>query len=297
MGRQLTFTKGHGTENDFVLIPDLDGVRPLEAGTARWLADRHAGIGGDGVIRVVRTAAVDEVSDQAGEAEWFMDYRNADGGVAEMCGNGVRVLAAYLRREGLVVMPEAGGPDPLGVATRSGVKWVRFEDDGSYSVDLGPWRFVTDERDDVAGGDADVSVAGVPGPLRGLSLDLGNPHVVIALPSAVELGAADLTKAPVVEPVPPYGTNVELVVPIESGHIQMRVHERGVGETRSCGTGVAAAALATRAWAGAGAPDVWQVDVPGGSLVVTALPGDRVELRGPAELVADGVVVLPDHLG
>jgi diaminopimelate epimerase len=297
VGRQLTFTKGHGTENDFVLVPDVDGSMPLDAETARRLADRHAGIGGDGVIRVVRTAAVDEVADQAGQAEWFMDYRNADGGVAEMCGNGVRVFAAYLRREGLVAAPEAGGPDPLGVATRSGVKWVRFEEDGSFSVDLGPWRFTTDERNDVAGGDADVTIAGVPGPLRGLSLDLGNPHVVIALPSLAELEAADLTKAPVVEPVPPYGANVELVVPIAAGHIQMRVHERGVGETRSCGTGVAAAALATRAWAGPDAPDIWRVDVPGGSLVVTALPGNRVELRGPAELVADGVVQLPDELG
>jgi diaminopimelate epimerase len=297
MGRQLTFTKGHGTENDFVLVPDLDGSMPLDAETARWLADRHAGIGGDGVIRVVPTAAVDEVADLAGQAQWFMDYRNADGGVAEMCGNGVRVFVAYLRREGLVAAPESGGPDPLGVATRSGVKWVRFEDDGSYSVDLGPWRFATDARDDVAGGDADVSIAGIRGPLRGLSLDLGNPHVVIALPSLAELATADLTKAPVVEPVPPHGTNVELVVPIAAGHIQMRVHERGVGETRSCGTGVAAAALATRAWAGPEAADVWRVDVPGGSLVVTALPGGRVELRGPAELVVDGVVQLPDELG
>jgi diaminopimelate epimerase len=296
MGRQLTFTKGHGTENDFVLLPDLGGSMPLDADTARWLADRHRGVGGDGVIRVVPTATVAEVADQAAEAEWFMDYRNADGGVAEMCGNGVRVFAAYLRREGLVVPPESGGPDPLGVATRSGVKWVRFEDDGSFSVDLGPWRLLTDERDDVAGGDADVNIAGVPGPLRGLSLDLGNPHVVIALRSMAELAAADLTRPPVVEPVPPHGTNVELVVPIDAGHIQMRVHERGVGETRSCGTGVAAAALATRAWAGPNAPDVWRVDVPGGSLVVTALPGNRVELRGSAELVADGVVRLPDEM-
>ena len=295
MGRELTFTKGHGTENDFVLVRDVDGVLPIDAETARWLADRHAGIGGDGVIRVVPTSAVEEVADQAAEAPWFMDYRNADGGVAEMCGNGVRVFAAYLRREGLVARPESGGPDPLGVATRSGVKWVRFEDDGSISVDLGPWRLAADGSDE-AGGDADVSIAGLPGPLRGLSLDLGNPHVVVALPTIAELASADLTTPPHVEPVPPHGTNVELVTPLASGHIRMRVHERGVGETRSCGTGVAAAALATRAWGGDGSPDVWRVDVPGGSLVVTALPGNRVELRGPAELVADGVVQLPDDL-
>ncbi|MFL6098742.1 MAG: diaminopimelate epimerase, partial [Actinomycetales bacterium] len=250
---------------------------------------------GDGVIRVVPTRAVEEVAEQAAEAPWFMDYRNADGGIAEMCGNGVRVFATYLLREGLVAAPAAGGPDPLGVATRAGVKWVRFEADGSISVDLGPWRLPAGEGN--AGADADVTVAGLPGPLRGLSLDLGNPHVVVALPGLAELEAADLTTGPRVEPAPPHGTNVELVTPLAAGHIRMRVHERGVGETRSCGTGVAAAALATRAWAGSGAPDIWWVDVPGGSLVVTALAGHRVELRGPAELVADGVVRLPDELG
>jgi diaminopimelate epimerase len=295
VGRQLTFAKGHGTENDFVLVRDVDGEHPIDAQTARWLADRHAGVGGDGVIRVVPTSAVEEVADQAADAPWFMDYRNADGGLAEMCGNGVRVFAAYLLREALVRPPSSGGPEPLGIATRSGVKWVRFEDDGTISVDLGPWRLVHEIAD--TGGDADVTIAGLPSPLRGLSLDLGNPHVVVALPGLAELAAADLTRAPAVEPVPPHGTNVELVTPLASGHIRMRVHERGVGETRSCGTGVAAAALATRAWAGADAPDVWRVDVPGGSLTVTALPGNRVELRGPAELVADGVVQVPDSLG
>jgi diaminopimelate epimerase len=296
MGRQLAFTKGHGTENDFVLIRDVDATEEIDEATARWLSDRHAGVGGDGVIRVVPTAAVAEVADQAAAAPWFMDYRNADGGIAEMCGNGVRVFAAYLRREGLAGAGVDTG-ERLGVATRGGVKWVRFEADGSIAVDLGPWRVSGGAAAVRAGSDSDVTVAGLPGPLRGLSLDLGNPHVVIALPGLAELELADLTKAPVVDPVPPHGTNVELVTPVGPGHIRMRVHERGVGETRSCGTGVAAAALATRLWAGPDAPDVWQVDVPGGSLVVTALPGDRVELRGPAELVADGQVRLPDDLG
>jgi diaminopimelate epimerase len=296
MGRQLAFSKGHGTENDFVLVPDLDGLAPVDGPTASWLADRHAGIGGDGVIRVAPTASVAEVADQAGDAAWFMDYRNADGSIAEMCGNGVRVFAAYLRREGLAD-PGAGADGRLGVATRAGVKWVRFEADGSIAVDLGEWRVTGGADAERDGSDSEVTVAGLPGRLRGLSLDLGNPHVVVALPTEAELVAADLTAAPVVTPVPAHGVNVELVTPLGPGHIRMRVYERGVGETRSCGTGVAAAALATRVWAGADAPDEWRVDVPGGSLVVTALPGHRVELRGPAELVADGVVRLPDDLG
>ena len=114
---------------------------------------------------------------------------------------------------------------------------------------------------------------------------------MLLLPSEADLAAADLTSAPVVDPQPPHGTNVELVVPLAPGHVVMRVHERGVGETRSCGTGAAAAALAARAWAvaaGGEAVDDWQVDVPGGTVRVRVL-GPRIELVGPAVLVADGI--------
>jgi len=288
-GVQLTFTKGHGTENDFVLVPDVDGELDLTAEQVRRLTDRHAGIGGDGVIRVVRTTAAAEVSDQADRAEWFMDYRNADGSPAEMCGNGVRVFVRYLLREGLV--PEAA--DELVVATRGGPKTVRL-DDGMPAVDLGEWRMVGGEQALAAGGDATVRVIGLPDELPGLSFDLGNPHTVVLLPGEPELAQADLSRAPVVDPVPAHGTNVEFVVPLAPGHLAMRVHERGVGETRSCGTGAAAAALAARAWAlsGGGEPvDDWRVDVPGGTVRVRVL-GDHVELSGPAVLVADGTVTL-----
>ena len=233
---QLTFTKGHGTQNDFVLVPDLDARLDLGPDDVRWLADRHAGVGGDGVIRVVRTRDAAEVADQADVAEWFMDYHNADGSPAEMCGNGVRVFVEYLRREGLV--PDDG--KPLRVATRSGPKDVRFEGD-LIAVDLGAWSVVGGDAALAAGGDATVRVAGLPGPVAGLSLDLGNPHTVLLLPTEADLAAADLGVPPLVEPVPPTGTNVELVVPLAPGHVVMRVHERGVGETRSCGTGAAAA--------------------------------------------------------
>jgi diaminopimelate epimerase len=286
---QLTFTKGHGTENDFVLVRDLDGDLDLTTEQVRGLADRHAGIGGDGVIRVVRTKASAEVSDQAEVAEWFMDYRNADGSPAEMCGNGVRVFVRYLLREGLV----AEGVSELTVATRGGPKSVRL-DDGLPAVDLGVWRMVGGEQALAAGGDATVRVTGLADELPGLSFDLGNPHTVVLLPGEPELARADLSRAPVVDPVPAHGTNVELVVPLAPGHLTMRVHERGVGETRSCGTGAAAAALAARAWALAGggdAVDDWRVDVPGGTVRVRVL-GEHVELSGPAVLVADGTVTL-----
>ncbi len=287
MADGLAFTKGHGTENDFVLVPDLDGALGLSAPRARALADRRAGIGGDGVIRVVPTESVDEpgVRDQAALAPWFMDYRNADGSVSEMCGNGTRVFAAYLRREGLETAGE------FAIATRSGTKRVRLDGDG-FAVDLGPWRLgdpTTAERD---GFDALVHLDGGD-PYSALSIDLGNPHTVLALPEDVDLDAVDLTRAPMVNPVPEHGTNIEVVRPLGPGHISMRVHERGVGETRSCGSGACAAAIATSFWAGShdtGAS--WIVDVRGGRLLVRLLPNRGVELAGPAVLVADGVLDL-----
>jgi diaminopimelate epimerase len=280
------FTKGHGTENDFVLVPDPDGTLELTPAQVQRLADRRAGIGGDGVIRVVPTrfATDSDVRAQAGDAEWFMDYRNADGSLAEMCGNGVRVFAAYLVREGL-----AAG-ERFGVATRAGLRYVRRTADG-YAVDLGEWRLGDPEGASRDG--FDVMVRPRHGkPVPALSLDLGNPHAVVMLPEGVPLENLDLTVAPEVQPAPPNGTNVEFVRPLGPGHIEMRVHERGVGETRSCGTGAAAAALATRFWSGGQGETAWIVDVPGGRLTVTPLPGNHVELAGPAELVADGEIGL-----
>jgi len=295
MADQTAFTKGHGTENDFVLVPDLEGLRDLTAQQVALLADRRAGIGGDGVIRVVPTSLSSEpqVLAQASGARWFMDYRNADGSIAEMCGNGTRVFAAYLRREGLETA------DEFAIATRAGIKLVRFETPELIAVNLGSWRLAQPHIADAEGFDALVHIDGHE-PLSALTLDLGNPHTVVLLPGEAELAAADLTRPPGVAPEPPQGTNVELVVPLASGHLAMRVHERGVGETRSCGTGAAAAALAARAWAlaaggeagSAEVPDVWRVDVPGGTVRVTALSGDRVELAGPAVLVADGLTTL-----
>jgi diaminopimelate epimerase len=305
--RLLEFTKGHGTQNDFVLLDDRHATTDLTPAMVRALADRRAGVGGDGVIRVVPTAAVPEgaallARDPA--ATWFMDYRNADGSVAEMCGNGVRVFVAFLERLGLARAPRPGEGDPsaaLAIGTRAGVRYVRAEAGGWYAVDMGPWHLPGGDAAAVAGYDAEVDVAALPVTRPALSVDVGNPHTVLALADESELAAADLTRAPDVQPVPPHGTNVELVVPLgESaapdgtlvGRVRMRVHERGVGETRSCGTGACAAALAVRTWAGAGAPDVWLVDVPGGTVRVRVLASGHVELAGPAALVATGTVDL-----
>ncbi len=302
---RLPFTKGHGTQNDFVLLDDRDDVLDLTPELVRALADRRAGVGGDGVIRVVPTTAVpegDAVLARDPAAQWFMDYRNADGSVAEMCGNGVRVFVAFLERLGLARVPERTATQPdaaLGIGTRAGVRYVHREPGGLYAVDMGPWSLTGGDAAVVAGFDAEVEVVGLAVRRPALSLDLGNPHTVLALAGEGELAAADLTRAPDVQPLPPHGTNVELVVPLGEttapsgdlvGRVRMRVHERGVGETRSCGTGACAAALAVRTWAGAGAPDVWLVDVPGGTLRVRVLLGGTVELAGTAALVATGEI-------
>ena len=151
--------------------------------------------------------------------------------------------------------------------------------------------------------DSLVEAAGLDVARPALSVSMGNPHTVVALADRAELDGTRLTEAPSVTPVPPHGTNVEFAVPAEPlvtddvGNITMRVHERGVGETLSCGTGACAAAAATRFWAGADAPDTWAVAVPGGTVGVRFFPGpdgrEHVELSGPAVIVADGVLALP----
>lgn len=293
--------KGHGTGNDFLLTADPLGTQPLSAEEIQDLTDRHTGLGADGIIRAVRREQVSEPIPGGSTAEWFMDYRNADGSRAEMCGNGIRVFTAFLIREGLLTL--ADGDSTL-IATRAGQVTVRREAE-DFAVGLGPWSAPGGEQALAEGFDVEVDVAGFETPRRGLRLALPNPHTVVALADAEELERADLGIAPQVDPVPPHGSNVELVLPLgeqsidlldddgavigsESvGVVQMRVHERGVGETLSCGTGAGAAALAMYHWFGQGAPQTWYVLVPGGRLRVTIGEQDQVELAGPAELVAE----------
>lgn len=288
----VAFTKGHGTGNDFVIIADPDGELELTAEQVTVLCDRHFGIGADGILRVVRSSALPEGEAALAEepsAEWFMDYRNADGSIAEMCGNGIRVFAHYLVRAGLATI-EPGSTLPIG--TRAGVRDVTSSGTG-YQVDLGRWR--------LSGDDPLAQARGLDVARPGLGIDVGNPHVVVALASEEELAGLELEFVPELEPALPAGANVEFVVPGEPlvrdgiGHVSMRVFERGVGETLSCGTGVAATALAVRYWAGEHAPDNWRVDVPGGTLGVRMFPaedGEHVALSGPAQLVYTGSVDL-----
>ena len=282
----LEVVKAHGTGNDFVVFADPDGHYDLEASQVRALCERHVGIGADGILRAAKTADSPEAAQLLADepaAEWFMDYRNADGSLAEMCGNGIRVFADFLVREGLAAL-EPG--QTLPIATRGGVRDVTVSASGHYQVDLGRWRL-----DDI---DTLVHVPGVDVPRPALRISLPNPHAVVILATDDELEGLDLTRAPDVRPVPTDGVNVEFVVPQDPlvsdgvGHIRMRVFERGVGETLSCGTGAAAAAIAARHLVGADGPHQWRVDVPGGQLAVRMFPtesGEHVALSGPATQV------------
>ncbi|MGZ4446892.1 MAG: diaminopimelate epimerase [Nocardioides sp.] len=277
------FLKGHGTENDFVLLPDPDGTRhgDLDPARVRALCDRRAGIGGDGVLRVVRTAAV---ADGAGQdAEWFMDYRNSDGSVSEMCGNGIRVFARHLVEAGL-----ADGTAPVRVGSRDGVKVLTLDGD-QVTADMGRPRVL---------GESTVAVGETSWTAR--HVDMGNPHAVAFVDSLDPAGPVGRLLDPPAhdEATYPHGVNVEFVVRRGERHVAMRVHERGSGETRSCGTGACAVMVATAladGLAASGTPEAdvsYRVDVPGGTLVVTWTADDRVLLTGPAVLVAEGVTDL-----
>ncbi|GGM26716.1 MULTISPECIES: diaminopimelate epimerase [Micromonospora] len=274
----MEFTKGHGTGNDFVILPDPDGRLELTADLVAALCDRRRGLGADGVLRVVRAAKHPEGAGQAGEAEWFMDYWNADGSFAEMCGNGARVFVRYLTETGLA----APTGRILPVATRAGVVRAR----------VGPETIAVEMRRPTLTGSSTAVLDGLR--LTGTAVDVGNPHLVCALPAGVDLAALDLTRAPEYDAtVFPSGVNVEFSTPAEpvgdaDGHVLMRVYERGSAETLSCGTGACAVGAVALRDAGRDTGTV-VVDVPGGRLTVTVAE-DSCWLAGPAVLVATGTL-------
>ncbi|MFE6154598.1 diaminopimelate epimerase [Streptomyces sp. NPDC057889] len=277
MSTRIAFLKGHGTENDFVIVPDPENALDLSPAAVAALCDRRAGIGGDGLLHVVRSAAHPDARHLASEAEWFMDYRNGDGSIAEMCGNGVRVFAHYLQRAGHV------GEGDLAVATRGGVKSVHIDKEGDITVGMG--KALLPE------GDVTVSVADHSWPAR--NVNMGNPHAVAFVDDLTHAG--NLFTAPPFTPATAYpdGVNVEFVVDRGPRHVAMRVHERGVGETRSCGTGACAVAVAAARRDGldpavTGSPVTYAVDLPGGRLVITERADGEIEMTGPAVIVAEG---------
>jgi diaminopimelate epimerase len=289
----VQLVKGHGTRNDFLLLPDLDGEIALAPAAVRALCDRRAGIGADGVLRVVRTDRDPDAKEFADDAEFFMDYRNADGSLAEMCGNGLRVFFAYLQRLGVVEASAA-------VATRGGIRRVRALGGGDVTVEIGLPRFLADRpiataafwrQSDTAASWRQSDTAASSRPMAdalraaGMALEIPNPHVVVEVADEATLDDLDLRHPPLVEPPLPAGQNVEFVVRLGPRQLRMRVHERGSGETMSCGTGICAAAVAIAHRDGLDGVEPWTVDVPGGRCSVSWRPDELVELTGPAVLV------------
>lgn len=318
VARDVAWVKGHGTRNDFVLLDDPDGhlFGDLDPALVRRLCDRHEGVGADGVLRVIRSAALAGSAVLAGNGadlpEWFMDYRNADGTAAEMCGNGVRVFAQYL-----LVMGRTKAGSPVELGTRAGIRTARPvscpepEDDrhragadghqpspgspadpssGWWSVDMG---VVDLARYRTHRPGLTVAVDGRSRMRPAVGADVGNPHAVVLVADLADAGT--LATAPQVTPpgVFPDGVNVEFVERTGPASFAMRVFERGAGETQSCGTGICAAAAVLHATGQA--PDAartYDASVPGGWLTaaVTPVGTDRfgVTLAGPAVLVGEG---------
>lgn len=285
--------KAHATGNDFVVYLDEDGMHEPTADEVRFLCDRHFGIGGDGLIRLAHSQAVSDVNERqiadcaAGDADWFMDYRNADGSLAEMCGNGTRAITLFAQRQGIADQP---GGKPFHLGTRAGVKVLTSLGDvpglgkDVFQVEMGAWK-----RGDVDG--YEVTIPGTSGSARGTFVDMGNPHVVAVLEDAFaslpNVEDLDLVTKPVVAPEIPSDQNVEFVRIDEqsegddAGEATMRVNERGCGETLSCGTGLCATAITLRAKTGI---DHWTITVRGGTLRVDVTDED-VKLTGSATIV------------
>ena len=244
----MRFLKAHGTGNDFVVLPDPDGALDLTPGLVRALCDRRFGIGADGILRAVLR-----------DGSWFMDYRNSDGTVAEMCGNGARVFARFLVAEGLVAGPK------LSFGTRAGVSEAVVEGD-EIAIAMRRPRLL---------GRGSATLGSLT--LTGEAVDVGNPHLVCRVP---DVSVIDLSSPPVFDPSSfPEGVNVEVVSPAG----RMRVYERGSGETLSCGTGACAVAAVLLEGSNGTVP----IDVPGGRVTVT-IESERCWLAGPAVLVAEG---------
>ena len=273
---EYAYVKGHGTENDFVLLPDANGRHELSAEQVARLCDRRAGIGGDGVIRVVRTDATEDPAavKARGEATWFMDYRNADGSLSEMCGNGIRVLGRFLATHA-----DIDPRNPLPIGTRAGVKTLTF--DGN--------RITTDMGTPEVLGTTNVTVGEHSFDARHISM--GNPHAVAFVDDLADAGS--LLEAPGHDAaLYPDGVNVEFVARRGEHHVAMRVHERGSGETRSCGTGACAVMVAASLADHAERGTSYTVDLPGGTLEIVWTEDDRILMTGPAVLTAEGLTNL-----
>lgn len=283
----LRFVKMHGLGNDFILIDDRAQELDLSEEAVIWLCDRNFGIGADGLM-LVRPA----LGSEADFAWWF---RNNDGSVAEMCGNGIRCFAKFVVDHGLVPADQS----VVRVETDLGVKTIevtRAYDQSMHmaTVDMGepivrPADIPTEMR---CGGNDDMVIA-CPletelGTYDVTPISMGNPHCVLWVDNVDE--APVDTLGPIIEthPMFPKKTNVEFAEVVDDSVIRLRVWERGVGETLACGTGASAAAVVGALTMRLGREAT--VLLPGGELAIRWAEDNHVYMTGPAVEVFDGVV-------
>jgi diaminopimelate epimerase len=265
---RLDFTKMHGLGNDFIVL-DVPATQPLpDAATWRRLADRHTGVGFDQAL-VLQPPA------RHGTAVHYRIF-NADGGEVEQCGNGARCVAELLRRRGLA---SAGG---LRMDSPAGVIEARVLAPGRISVNMGVPEFAPGAAATCA-----LDVAGETLEIGAVSM--GNPHAVLRVAAVESAPVERVGRALQSHPRFPERVNVGFMQVLDAGHIRLRVYERGVGETRACGTG-ACAAVAVGRTLGLLGSEV-QVQLPGGTLDVRwEGPGQPLWMSGPAEVVFEGHV-------
>lgn len=269
-GPRLVLSKHEGAGNDFLVLldPAGDRVRLMRPATVMALCDRHRGVGADGLVMIGPARDGAAVS---------MTLYNADGSEAAMSGNGIRCLAQAAVDTGLA------GAGPFDVATAAGVRRVEYRVTespgvGWASVDMGRVTVGPEQESPLEG-------------WRARSVDVGNPHLVLlglGDPASVDLAVLGVGA----NAASSGGVNVEVVHREAWGALRLRVWERGVGETRACGTGSCAAAAAARRWGVAGGRVM--VDNPGGRLIVELgeTEEDPVTLSGPVRRVAEVVVDL-----
>ncbi|GAB1413752.1 MAG: diaminopimelate epimerase [Burkholderiales bacterium] len=273
---RIKFTKMHGLGNDFVVLDAVNQAIDLTPARARFLADRHFGVGCDQILVVEPSARPD--------ADFRYRIFNADGGEVEQCGNGARCFVRFVHDKGLTAKRA------IRVETKGGLIEPRLEDDGLVTVDMGVPRFEPSHVPFVTGSDALVQPLQLDGAGVDITaLSMGNPHAVQAVANVDTAPVAE--QGPLIENHPrfPQRVNAGFMQVVDRHAIRLRVYERGAGETLACGSGACAAVVAGIARGLLDSPV--RVSMRGGELTIAwGGPGQPVRMTGPAVTVFDSEI-------
>jgi len=277
---KLPFTKMHGLGNDFMVLDLTSGEIELSAEQIRRLSHRQFGIGFDQLLQIKSPSSLDV----------DFDYRiyNADGDEAEHCGNGARCLAKFVYDNGL------SNKNPLAVKTLNRILFLDTNENGEVTVDMGSpdfepanIPFQTDQEAQLY--TLSIELAGISRDLEFVALSMGNPHAVISVEDLANTAVKDIGEAVGKHPDFPEGVNVGFMQILSHNEINLRVYERGAGETLACGTGACAAVAAGRLLKQL--DDKVKVNLTGGQLTVSWQRSESpVLITGPATTVYEGTI-------